>query len=283
MTESGKVFARGEQESARKRTASPEISTSPKRLRLECGRSTADDDSGPVFDGIAEDDFAAEDEDTAVDIRGEQHAGVADEADRPGPSSVAAIADAHVPEDTERGEGVKEIRQEPTLYEKLRPMFLLAFDHTPEEVAEFDDLLRRTLPPGKGEQKFLATMAKYCIGHLDKVEPEPRPCLMARLLGGKSPKMGDAAFRDGCEKCRKEGVQCCFFARLAPQVASGYGRRLLNGRIEADVQGRRDYNPGVEPRTMRIAQSDIRWIVKKRKNKKREVIEAEFEIDGCNL
>jgi hypothetical protein len=148
---------------------------------------------------------------------------------------------------------------------RITSMFVLP-NFSLEEEAEFNGIISRGLTK-RSADSFMSVVDKYCFGRLDKpdeAEDLPRRCFMAALLGGKSsPLTGSKASRTSCAKCKHEDTLCCYHLELLPGLATGYGLRLDNGRVDK-ANGGHQWNPLLEPRTLSRDGRQVRWVAKKR-------------------
>ncbi|KAK5313912.1 hypothetical protein LTR93_010682 [Exophiala xenobiotica] len=170
----------------------------------------------------------------------------------------------------------------PTAEEKaaeLLSMFVLAWEHTQEErdaiLSYFISLFGHKATIGAK----IEAIDKYCVGPLNKLNPEPGFCLMSKLVG-KSVKQPDQMTQNSCPYC-KEKHRICLWAKHVPGVATGFGPRI-NGRIAIENDGR-TYSPSAEPRTMDLAGQKARWVLKKRRERVDEPGEVSFDVGGIIL
>ena len=145
-----------------------------------------------------------------------------------------------------------------SIVDSIKDNFLLAWDATPDERANFLSQLQRVV----GKQtisKFTESLDLYCRGPVAKLV-FPGPCFFEKIANHAAGSGGDGMTQSSCKAC-KSNKRTCLFVKLAPTVATGFGPRDSSGKIQGAIK----YDSTVGPRTVALQGADIRWIVKKRK------------------
>ncbi|KAG9788814.1 hypothetical protein KCU88_g1625, partial [Aureobasidium melanogenum] len=160
---------------------------------------------------------------------------------------------------------------------QLRRLFFLAWDYTPEEDAAILTYFESMFQKGKPFTAAVEAIDRYCIGSFLRENPCPRPCLMAKLLSKKAGNRHETMPQARCPYCGPR-KQICLWAKHAPDVATGFGRRV-NGAIEAENNGR-NYDPTKQQDTVRLGGYNVRWILKKRRANMKEPAETLYGVDN---
>ncbi|KPI34373.1 uncharacterized protein AB675_4898 [Cyphellophora attinorum] len=220
------------------------------------GAAVSSDDSASVSDVLLEDERLTGDAaDVAAYDDEEMYEAVADDPD----------ADDEIPHHADWKDTAEEL-------------FLLAFEATDEDEEDFRAQLRHRMEVAQDLAKLEKVVDEYCIGAMTAAAEVPGKCFFGKLARYGKVKGGPTSTRGSCPFCNKYKKQNCYFVYLAPGVHSGYGPRI-GGIIPDD--GSRKWGQQ-EPRTVTINGSQVRWIVKKKKQTGKVAGEANPLFDVGN-
>ena len=139
--------------------------------------------------------------------------------------------------------------------EQIRSMMLLAWDYTPEEEQLVVGYLAALFYTRSQDNKKSVDSILTAIDKYSDTEGSPGPCLIGKFSKRMQKSKSEAMTRGSCLNCK--GQKLCVWARLVDGV---------------DVN---DSN-----QTITFGGSQIRWIVKKRREKHSDPAEVRWSIDG---
>lgn len=181
--------------------------------------------------------------------------------------------------DDSNGPETRRDSQDESKYDRVKNMFLLAFDATTQEELDFHNDLFSILQGKNSVEAFCEHVDEYCRGPVHKPGPDPGPCFFAKMSRSTAGSGGPNMTQKSCPRCspNRKPKKTCFFVQFAPGVHSGYSPRV-NGKIESAR-----YDASLGPRTVLLAGLNVRWIVKKRKASQQDPANPLWEVEGHHL
>ena len=163
---------------------------------------------------------------------------------------------------------------------QLRSMFLVAYDASPEENASFEESLTGLFRHSKPLETVIRAIDAYCTGPMTSKPAYPPPCLFAKLVNTAAGAGGSQMTQTNYKACKsKTKNRVCLWAKFAPNVATGFGPRNEQDEIE-EATGGRIYDLTSSPRTQILGGSEVRWILKRRKQSVDDPDEEDWDIGG---